>query len=315
MISRCARAWLLTLVSVLMAACQNAPTRAVETEPRFSPADSAAVAGPAVLPLAPVGPIKLTPETVVVDARKPFEFASSRIPRSVSMQWSDFTQPQARGVLQADLFEAARRLARAGIGPETPVVVVGSGRKGGGEEGRIAWMLRYLGVERVRFAGIQHFPGPFTSRNPFPSEGLPGDAPPSPGPAEPRPKNAPVWKPNLKPEWIAARSEIADAIDSVNRKVGRHVLLDVSTEGPLGDNAGIPSVWIPWTDFINDKGVSDCGVVKKLARAGVVREKRIIAFDAFGIASGAVAVALRECGYRDVANYPGGARDWESRAP
>ena len=45
-------------------------------------------------------------------------------------------------------------LARAGIAPDSSVVVLGRGLQGEGEEGRIAWMLAYLGVPNIQFANI-----------------------------------------------------------------------------------------------------------------------------------------------------------------
>ena len=306
------RAALAALASLIFGACGLKPTRTIETQPRFSPPADSVGSEPS-----PEEPIALTHETAVIDVRPAFEFASSRIPRSVSMQWSDFAQnePAQRGVLQPDLFRIARRLARAGISPDTPVVVVGNGQRGGGEEGRMAWMLRYLGVKRVRFASIFYFPGPFVSRPPSPMPGEPADAP-----QEPAPRNAPVWKPQPAARWLATQAEIRDVINKnkLRDAGGGYALIDAR---PAKDYLGqegfgfahpVPNmgaVNAPWTDFVDSKGRVDCGFAKKLQSVGVTRDKRVIAFDEYGVASGGVAVALRTCGWTDAANYAGGLRD------
>jgi thiosulfate/3-mercaptopyruvate sulfurtransferase len=300
--------------------CGLKPTRAYEIEPRFSPAGAGAGSEGSL-----TEPIALTADTVVIDARRPFDFATSRIPRSLSMQWSDFTQPMPaqRGVLQADLFQVARRLARAGVDLDAPVVVVGYGRAGSGEEGRIAWMLRYLGVKQVRFASFLYFPGPFASLSPIPSPDAAG-APPD----EPPQRNAPMWKPVADLSWLATRSELREVLNkngvSKPLRAGplaqakAYALIDarpardyLGQEG-FGAARSVPNmgaVNAPWTEFIDAKGRPSCAPLRRLAQAGVTPDKRVVAFDELGLGSGAVVVALRACGYPDAANYAGGLRD------
>ena len=124
----------------------------------------------------------ITDETVILDARNPFEFNANRITGSINVQWSDFTQhqPEVRGVLDSDLFGIARRLALWGIDPNTSVLVIGKGIEGNGEDGRIAWMLSHLGIKKIQIAKFDLFRGRVNSMTE----------------AEPTPKNKEVWMPS-----------------------------------------------------------------------------------------------------------------------
>ena len=269
-------------VAVVFAGCALKPTRATESISLPSPA--------------------ITNETVIIDVRRPYDFASSRLPRSVSMQWSDFTQTDEgrRGLLRQDLFEAARRLARAGVDPEASVVVVGYGADGEGEEGRVAWMLHYLGVLGARFSSINAFPGPFTSRNPFPSNPAVDG-----GVGEPPARNAPMWKPAPDLSWIATSEEVREATGK-KRAVREVALIDVRVQSAAPK---IGTIHIPWTEFIDSKGQPACTPVAHLNKLGLNKETRVIVFDELGVASGGVALALRACGFPNTANFAGGLRE------
>ena len=146
-------ATLLALVSIMAAACAQKPTVTHDNpERRMQPVPEAAI-------------LKLQSKTVVIDTRSPFEFSTGHIPKSFNLQWSEFSesQPAQHGILQADRFAIARRLARFGVDPTANVVVVGKGFSGAGEEGRMAWMLAYLGVTDLRFANLAAFKGHLTA--------------------------------------------------------------------------------------------------------------------------------------------------------
>jgi thiosulfate/3-mercaptopyruvate sulfurtransferase len=128
-------------LSVALSACQQVPT-VVTTENK-----TILVNEPSVRKL-------VTEETVLVDARSPFEFGLSHIPGSINLQWQDFSIPGSpnQGFLDLDKFKLARRLAFVGIDPETPVLILGLGAKGDGAEGRLAWMFKFLGISKVTTA-------------------------------------------------------------------------------------------------------------------------------------------------------------------
>ena len=80
----------------------------------------------------------IRPGSVLVDARPDFEYSLAHVPGSWSMHWQDFSQKEKPflGELDLDLFAHARRLARYGIRPLTPVVILGKGLQSSGEDYR-----------------------------------------------------------------------------------------------------------------------------------------------------------------------------------
>ena len=292
---------------ILLASCATKPTRTYENqERRMESADRQ------------LAPIKIVPETVVADARISFDYSMSHIPHSVSLQWTDFTEPEKdqKGVVQADHFAIARRLARLGIGPSIPVVVVGRGRQGEGEEGRVAWMLAYLGVSHVQFADIDSFKvhqTNVTDENP--------------------PKSVPIWKPQEIESLNVARAELQTVMNKngVNEPIpgptGADVLyriIDVRSESGylgksgLGLTRKIPNMGainIPWKEFFTDSLRTDVDIAKKLAHVGVTPQNRIIVIDEDGISSAAVTMALRSLGFDKAGNYAGGLVDLLSAYP
>jgi thiosulfate/3-mercaptopyruvate sulfurtransferase len=98
----------------------------------------------------------------IVDARREEEYLSGHMPGAISMAWEDWCAappPQAGitlakpgywGVLADPVTcEFADRLSAAGLNSEDPILVYGNGSGTKGREGRVAWMLLYLGAARV----------------------------------------------------------------------------------------------------------------------------------------------------------------------
>jgi len=256
-------------------------------------------------------PLIIDASTVVLDARPAFDHSLSHIPKSISLHWSDFTQAQpdrARGLLQSDHFALARRLARLGLTPESKVVVVGRGLKGEGEEGRLAWTLRFLGIKQVRAAPISFFQAAMTNQPSVPF--LP----------------AAIWKPEVNERLLATREELFAVIKrrgvyqpmspgpGLPAKLYR--ILDVRSpreylgkEG-LGLTRKIPNmeaINIDWREFFDpDTGLVNPAIKAQLESIGVTPAQRIIVISERGVRSAAVAMALMELGFADVANFAGG---------
>lgn len=294
------------LAVVATAGCQTAPTVANDNPDRRIEAPGASM----------MKPIVITPETVIVDARHAFEYSGAHIPRSINLNWADFTEPEPaqRGILQADRFAITRRLARLGIDPATHVVVAGKGKQGNGEEGRIAWMLSYLGVDNVQFADIDSLGARFT--NAVEAQG---------------PKSAPMWKPEPAESLDVTRDELLFAInkratekpESYKGQPARlYKIIDVRDEKDylghvgMGAKTHVPNmgaVNIPWKQFFGDGLRPDGSIEEKLRAVGVTPDCRVIVVDQGGISSAAVTMALRSFGYALAGNYSGGLQDLLSR--
>jgi thiosulfate/3-mercaptopyruvate sulfurtransferase len=83
-------------------------------------------------------------DPVVLDAREPAIWAVSHAPGAINTPWYTFTSGSDSGLLLPEA-TIADWLGAHGINNERSVVVYGAWDAGWGEEGRIFWMLEYLG--------------------------------------------------------------------------------------------------------------------------------------------------------------------------
>ena len=143
--------FLILLGCFLLAACQLPPTKSFSESslrPRASHHESDQIF---------IGDLQKR-GAVFVDVRSPFVAGLNRVPGAQNLWWEDFTVKNNAGVrkMQPDLFALTRRLALKGIAPDKPVVLVGS-RIDVAAEGRLAWILSYLGVLEVYVLDVSRF--------------------------------------------------------------------------------------------------------------------------------------------------------------
>lgn len=139
-------------------------------------------------------------DVILLDARPAFASTVSPIRQAQTLDWRDFTRRVAPrpNSMDADLFFHARRLARMGIGPDSKVLILGRGVEGEGEEGRLAWTLRYLGVREANFASIEAFRPQLQTYDSTP------------------PKEAPIWKPIPQETLLETRSKLMNRVRTGN---------------------------------------------------------------------------------------------------
>ena len=252
-------------------------------------------------------PIDLqTPDGIritVLDARKRNAYLRGHIRGAQLARWTRYRAGWLRsGRLPDDLEKLARELGKLGVDDDKPVLVCGNGRDGWGEEGRIAWMIRYLGhpavavldggCEAWRDAGR-----PVTEAITAPMVGT----------FTARPRNE---LRAFTPELIAALDD-----DSVQ-------LLDVRT--PEEFNGATPyfssrgghiptAVNIPFRSFFDDRGqVKERHVVEALLEGmGLTQHGRIIVYCTGGVRSAFVAEILRTLGV-DASNFDASFWAWSA---
>ncbi len=325
-----ARRFSVGLVSALLiAGCQTKPTVVRENVSRSFGGSRALL-----------GPIALSDDVVVADARPSFDFSMARVPRSIAINWADYAEaePSKRGWPQRDLFAAARRLARLGIAPDSKVVVLGLGDQGQGEEGRVAWMLAYLGVENVRFGRFGAVKSRITTEAVPEMVGKPNPGePPAPGkflkddreaqPQESPTVGKPIWKPQVVASLIVPKEEILGAINNnatekpwgfSGAKPRLYRIIDVRPAAEYLGKAGglrakaIPNINalnVPWKEFFDADFRPLVETAERLAAVGVSPRYRIIVLDNDGVASAAATMALRAHGYSDAGLFAGGYND------
>jgi thiosulfate/3-mercaptopyruvate sulfurtransferase len=244
--------------------------------------------------------IVLTEKTVIIDARPPFEYSMAHLNGSMNMRWDEFTQRDVpyKGLLEVDLFFLSRRLARYGIAATTPVVVVGRGLQGDGEEGRLAWTLKVLGIQDVHFASLDSFSLSLTK----------DEAPPKPA--------AVIWKPIVDDSLRVDRNTFLNAAMSKDAKRAQYAIIDVRSEAEyLGKDTRSPyantapdlgAINIPWNQFFNADDSVKVSMATQLEQVGIDKDKTIYVIDNLGVRSAAVCLALRDLGFSKSANFAGG---------
>jgi len=277
-------------LAFILVGCQLSPTKTKDS--RSVPRESFAKGH--------LKPIEISDKTVLLDARAAFEYGLSHVPGSIRVGWEDFTEggSQRSGILVRDLNKATKKLALLGITKDTPVVVIGKGREGNGEEGRLAWTLHFLGVKNVQTVHIAYFRGKLTQSE-----------------TEPR-ENAPDWKPEERESELIPLDEIKKYMVARNPHDEKRLqLIDVrpqeeyfakSTDGTTYLSPEMPAVNVPWSEFIDHMGRPDSKIVQKLKAIGIGENDRILLISQKGARSAAALLALYELGYRNVAHFNGG---------
>lgn len=234
----------------------------------------------------------LKAEAVLLDVRPAFEFNLSHAPNAVNVRWEDFSQvnPMSRGVLEPDHFALARRLSLVGVTPETRVIVLGKGKQGAGEEGRVAWTLKVLGVKEV-FTLVHTS---FRAQNPRPEQSLV--------------RNKPYWKPAEQDSLQLALKEFKAAALKPDTLV-----IDVRSQSEfshrsLKQNSKFKGkvFHLDWKEFFKDDGLPNKKVIELLAAQGISQKSPIILISNHGVRSGAATYALQYLGFSKVMNFSGG---------
>lgn len=256
-------------------------------------------------------------QPAVLDARAPLDYGVSHVPGAVNVLWSDFGRPGSRdpGVLDPDHFALARRLALWGITPEKPVLVIGfAGARDQGEAGRVAWMLRFLGVNQV-FVGSDA-----VYRGTIPR----GVA---------RPRNEPSWIPSVRqeleislPDFLAraaapqrsgvmtkAKRNALGGMMIPERPTVNRAIIDVRDET---ENDVIPSehlkikiVRIPWRSFYLPDGRVRADSKRLLTEQNIGEGYELLVISEDGAKGAAAVFAIESLGWAKVgfvsAGWPG----------
>ncbi len=230
---------------------------------------------------------------IIIDARPAFEFNIAHTPGAINISWQDFSQQDARvkGVLQKDTFSLARRMALIGIDPETPVIVLGKGSAGQGEEGRVAWTMKYLGIKNVYTLNASAF----REQNNNPNK------------QAPLVKNKPYWKP------VVDENMNVDLKTFKEKVLVQTIVIDVRSNNEFSLPQVVRQKWktskvynLPWSDFFKKNGLVDSAILARLNELGIQKADEIILISNQGVRSGAVSYALKELGFKKPLNFSGG---------
>lgn len=242
-------------------------------------------------------------EVSVLDTRETSIWRAERLPGAVRVDWEAFTPSEKadRGELLSDSDALQAKVRELGIDDDRPVLVVGNPPNNWGEDGRIVWMLRRLGHDRVALVDGGHpavvEAGVEATRET--TEPEPGD-----------------FEIDLRSDWKADRETVHGLLDGEDV-----VLLDTRTAReyagatPYGEARGghLPGAkHLHYTALLGDDGrlLSAAAIRAKLEKRGITPDTRVIAYCTGGVRSAWMTVVLRHLGYAKAANYAGSAWDW-----
>lgn len=246
------------------------------------------------------------PGLVILDVRgrAAYEFGG-HIPGAVHSTWHDYSDPNAaaKGLLDPDIAQIEQRLRALGISNDSDVVIYSNPFDNWGDEGRMFWMLEYLGQKNLKIldGGWVKW---VNERRPFEH----GRVTTKPG----------TFKAEPVGSTIITKEELKQV---VRRPHPEAIVVDArSLEEYLGKEvSGIPrpghvpsAVHIAWNGFLNpDATVKDLEkITAALDDKGLDSGKEIICYCTGGVRSAWLYFVLKTVGYSRVRNYPGSWWEW-----
>ena len=246
------------------------------------------------------------PGLVIIDVRgrAAYEFGG-HIPGAVHTTWHDYSDPNAvaKGLLDPDLKRIEKRLQSLGINPESEVVIYSNPFDNWGGEGRMFWMLEYLGHTKVKVldGGWVKW---IQERRPFEH----GTVRTAPGTFTVAPvKSAIAMKDELK-GIVRKPHPTTTLVDA--RSLEEYLGKEVSGIPRPGHIPG--ALHIAWNGFLNpDATVKDLPAIKaQLDLKGLNPDHDIVCYCTGGVRAGWLYFILRLAGYPHVRNYPGSWWEW-----
>lgn len=234
-------------------------------------------------------------DAVFLDARARTDYAFRHIPGAVHVDWRAFCDREggrtARLHPASDVIEA--RLAEMGVTAERDVVLYDDPQQSGGADGRLAWMLWYLGHDRVMILD-GGWPAWRRVRGPVDL-----------GPV--RPTGGGGWRVRPRNRAIAGADEVESGLRSQTIR-----LIDSRSPDRPGIRSTDPSIHIDWLRFRQPDGTrrSPDDVSQLLASYDVGMTDRIITVCSTGLCSAWVWSVLMSVGYSDVGYYVGPRGGW-----
>lgn len=235
----------------------------------------------------------LAKDSIYLDARPFFLYQLSHIEKAYHMNPEDFfNQNSSTGDVKFTTkhYFNARRFSRYGIAQYTPVITIGRGIDGDGEEWLLALYLEYLGVENV------------TAINPSGMSFKEGNVIPV------LPKSEKTWKPKLA-ENLILDDQILNSIRKKKDLTSENTLI-VDTRKPqdyLNSNlprlSDIARVNIPWREFLDANSRPNPKIFDSLVNAGLHPSKRIICYGAKPGHAAVACMVLREMGFSNAGIY------------
>jgi thiosulfate/3-mercaptopyruvate sulfurtransferase len=244
---------------------------------------------------------------VIIDVRgKAAYLFGGHIPGAVHTTWHEYSDPQAvaKGLLDPDISQIERKLRALGVSNDSDVVIYSNPFDNWGDEGRMFWMLQYLGHKKLRILD-----GGWVKWVAEQQRYEHGSVTPKPGNFHAVPD----------PDLIVVKDELKKLVRQP------HPDTTIADARSLEEYAGkevqgiprpghIPSaISVPWNGFLNaDATVKDLNRIRgSLQEKGLEDEtKEVICYCTGGVRSAWLYFILKLVGYHKVRNYPGSWWEW-----
>jgi thiosulfate/3-mercaptopyruvate sulfurtransferase len=246
------------------------------------------------------------PGTVIIDVRgrAAYEFGG-HIPGAVHTTWHDYSDPNAvaKGLIDPDMKRMEQRMRALGISNDSQVVIYSNPFDNWGDEGRMFWMLEYLGHTNLRIldGGWVKW---VEERRPFEH----GRITPKPGTFTVKvTKHTVIDKDELK---ALVKQSHPDTMIVDARSLEEYLGKEVSGIPRAGH---IPSaIHLAWNGFLNKNAtVKDLAAIKAgFDEKGLQPDKEVICYCTGGVRSSWLYFILKLAGYQKVRNYPGSWWEW-----
>lgn len=243
-------------------------------------------------------------DLVLIDVRGRAAY-SSHLPGAVHSTWHEYSDPDAvaKGVLDPNVERIERRLRALGINQSSDIVIYSNPFDNWGDEGRMYWMLKYLGHPSVRIldGGWVKW---VREQRPFQHEAI------TPKPGD--------FSAAVNPELIVYKDVLKKMVKTSHPNT---VLLDArSVEEYAGKEIdGLPrsghipsAINLPWNRFLKpDATVKPVPEILKIFEDhGLRQDQEIITYCLGGVRAAWVYCLLRYVGYGNVKTYPGSWWEW-----
>jgi thiosulfate/3-mercaptopyruvate sulfurtransferase len=243
---------------------------------------------------------------VIVDVRGQAAYAfGGHIPGAVHTSWHDYSDPNAtaKGLLDPDVSRLEKTIQSLGINQDSDVIIYSNPFDNWGDEGRMFWMLEYLGHTRLKILD-----GGWVKWV-----------------AEKRPYEHGSVRVGTANNKASPRLELIAMKDELKKIVKRpHPEVAFADARSLEEYAGkelqgiprpghIPSALsVPWNTFLNaDATVKDPSIIREsLQDRGLHEGQEVICYCTGGVRSGWLYFILKLAGYPRVRNYPGSWWEW-----
>lgn len=249
-------------------------------------------------------------EVTIFDTRSDDLYSEGHLKGAVQIDWTDFTPTREadRGELLADIGKLGKRLRQLGVSSDKPVLVVGNPPDNWGEDGRIVWMLRTLGHNRVALVD-----GGYRALIQSGVESTDGEVESSSGDFEPERLEG----------WSIDRESLRQRLDEVPSEL---VIVDTRSRTEYEGNpkygedrsGHIPGAkHLHYTELLDENGrlLPKSKIMKRLKKLGITKDKRVISYCTGGVRSAWLTVVLAHLGFDKAQNYPGSAWDWAAANP